>query len=133
MAGIAGIGYSTPNLFQFLAEEDQQGDSLPSAGPSSGLAAIEALLAKQAASTDLPTQDSLDSLQTKITEAVYAALQDAEKSGKSVDLKQVVQDAVTDALQGGQDNPSAQDLLSMLQNSLNGGQDLLGYLFDSQQ
>ena len=50
-----------------------------------------------------------------------------------MDLKQVIQDAVTDALKGGQDDTSAQDLLSMLENSLNGGKDLLGYLFDSQQ
>lgn len=133
MAGIAGIGNTQPNLFQLLAQDDQQNDPLLSPDPSNGLAAIEALLEKQATSTDPPTQDAQNALQTKITAAVYAAIQDAEKSGQNVDLKQVIQDAVTQALKDQQGNTSAQDLLSMLQNSLSGGKDLLGYLFDAQQ
>jgi hypothetical protein len=131
MAGIAGIGNTNPNLFQLLT--DDQNDPLTGTDQPTQLAAIEALLEQQATSTDPPTQDSQNSLQAKITEAVLTAIQDAEKSGQKIDLKQVIQDAVAKALKEQPSDTSAQDLASTLLNSLNGGKDLLGYLFDSQQ
>lgn len=126
MSGVSGVGNSNANLYELLSRitssssatdstsSTASSDSTTSAAQSpfdQFLSDFETELENEGVDTE-----KLKGLQDEIAAAVSTALQQAEESGDTSDLKQVVQDAVNQALE---DNGfDATELTQQMQTAL---------------
>jgi hypothetical protein len=103
MSGISSIS-STSDLLYYLQLQQA------ALQPANSVADGTDQLSSQAASTTVPStgSQSLNSLENTIQQDVLKAIQDAEQSGNTSDLKTVIHDAVDKALKDAGVNPNSQ-------------------------
>jgi hypothetical protein len=97
MSGISGISSTDTNLLYILAQiAAQEGDG--SVANSVGADILPVSNADTQTGTSSTDTTNANSLQDIIRQAVSSAIEDAEKSGNTSDLKTVIQNAVLQAL-----------------------------------
>jgi hypothetical protein len=103
MSGISSISSTSDLYYQQLLQSLSQQNN---AGSDSNADQ----LSSQSASTAVPStgSQSLNSLENTIQQDVLKAIQDAEQSGNTSDLKTVIHDAVDKALKDAGVNPNSQ-------------------------